>query len=85
MSQKKDRIEGVEVKCDGIPKFKCDFILDFTVGEVKSLKASKCSHRKNFKNCPVTLETRNGCTVKASLYNKQKSVYAKGKISVECK
>ena len=27
----------------------------------------------------------NGCTVKASFYNKQKSVYTKGKISVECK
>eukprot|EP00091_Calanus_sinicus_P000290 TRINITY_DN1021_c0_g1_i3.p1 TRINITY_DN1021_c0_g1~~TRINITY_DN1021_c0_g1_i3.p1 ORF type:complete len:310 (-),score=84.26 TRINITY_DN1021_c0_g1_i3:134-1063(-) len=82
--RKKDRQNGVEVKCDGIPKFKCDFTIDYTVSTVKSFKASKCSHRKNFKKCPVTILTNTGCTVTAFLYNKQKTVDAKGKISIEC-
>merc|ERR1719435_920935 len=83
-SRKKDRITGFEVKCDKIPKFKCDFIIDHTPTAVTSLKVSKCTHRKNFKKCPVTLTTKMGCTVKAFLYNKQKDVFAKGKVSIEC-
>jgi len=83
-SRKKDRIEGFEIKCDKIPKFKCDFIIDHTPTAVTSLKVSKCTHRKNFKKCPVTLTTKMGCTVKAFLYNKQKNVFAKGKVTIEC-
>ena len=83
--QKKDRLDSVEVKCDDIPKFKCDFVIDYTVSGVKSFKASKCTHRKNFKKCPVNIQTNSGCTVKAFLFNKQKSVEAKGKMSIECK
>jgi len=45
---------------------------------------SKCTHRKNFKKCPVTLTTKMGCTVKAFLYNKQKNVFPKGKVTIEC-
>merc|ERR1712142_749084 len=82
--RKKDRIDNVEVKCDKIPKFKCDFIVDHTPTKVTSLKASKCTHRKNFKKCPITLTTKMGCTIKAFLYNKQKDVYAKGKMTIEC-
>merc|ERR1712002_273647 len=83
-SRKKDRITGFEVKCDKIPKFKCDFIIDHTPTAVTSLKVSKCTHRKNFEKCPVILTTKMGCTVKAFLYNKQKDVFAKGKVSIEC-
>jgi len=82
--RKKDRIDDFEVKCDKIPKFKCDFIIDHTPTAVTSLKVSKCTHRKNFKKCPVILTTKMGCTVKAFLYNKQKDVFAKGKITIEC-
>ena len=48
------------------------------------MKVSKCTHRKNFKKCPVILTTKMGCTVKAFLQNKQKDVFAKGKITIEC-
>jgi len=78
-------LKGVEVKCgEGIPKFKCDFIVDYTVGGVRSFKAAKCTHRKNFKKCAVTLETDDGCVINAFLYNKQKTVYAKGPLRIEC-
>merc|ERR1719334_1718978 len=82
--RKKQRWTGVEVKCDKIPKFKCDFIVDYAPGEVTDFKAAKCTHRKNIKKCPITLETDDGCTIKAFLYNKQKDIFTKGRIAIEC-
>merc|ERR1712013_757309 len=61
--RKKDRIEDFEVKCGkGLPKFKCDFIIDHTPTAVTSLKASKCTHRKNFK---ITIECTDFTTTPA--------------------
>jgi len=81
--RKRERVKQT-VKCPDIPKFKCDFIIDYTVSKVTSFKAGKCTHRKNFKKCPVEIETKDGCKIAAFLYNKQKEVYAKGKMSVDC-
>jgi len=81
--RKRDKINQ-EVRCPDIPKFKCDFIIDFSYSKVTSFKASKCTHRKNFKKCPVEIETKDGCKITAFLYNKQKKVYAKGKMAIDC-
>jgi len=82
--RKRARVSGQEVKCSGIPKFKCDFIVDYTTASVTSFKAAKCTHRKDIKKCPVEVETKDGCIVKAFLYNDQATVFARGKMTIDC-
>merc|ERR1740128_1594913 len=82
--RKRSRIEDQAVRCPGIPKFRCDFIIDYAPASVTSFKAVKCTHRKNIERCKVKVETKDGCTVTAFLYNKQATIIARGKITIEC-
>jgi len=74
-----------EIKCDGIPKFRCDFYIDYIpYGEVVKFRAGRCTHKKNFSKCKITIPTDSGCEVTTNIYNKRGEVHPQGKMRLLC-
>lgn len=78
-----------DVKCQdkkgkNVPKFDCLFKLDYSPYSSAEIQSIKCTHKKSFVRCPVTLETEDGCKVKVLIQNKLAQVETIGKVQLEC-
>jgi len=74
-----------EIKCEGIPKFRCDFYIDYIpYGEVERFRAGKCTHKKNFSKCRIIILTDSGCEVTTNIYNNRGEVHPQGKMRLTC-
>jgi len=77
-------IKCKDTKGKNVPKFSCLFKLDYYPGVSADIKSIKCTHKKSFVRCPVTLETEDGCKVKVQLVNKLANVNTIGKVQLDC-